>query len=329
MPDGGKALADTEIGQISLHLAAKLVFTMSHWKGRGYAHVRKFVSTSNYSGPTKSGLAMPGEVLVEVIEALRRLQAEVPGKEERKFARVPKSEGKEIFISIVPPDDLHSLPYVDVREYFDTPEYKGPTKKGFRFSWDKLSEIISLLLTQAQRLGAYEKGEDLPFPKQLPIFPERKPQWVEDLEAGQKPNPAFTDMILAELLPDGPKDFPGDFLVEYKGKASPVKLPNEPIEVVQQSGGTYIIRSNFGFCHCVRNACEGNFILYASLRGHRVVHMPQEMITVFKAVKGYENYLRELRRTLLQAYERKSGHRPTAEYQAKQVFRKYGLPWVL
>jgi len=56
--------------------------------------------------------------------------------------------------------------------------------------------------------------------------------------------------------------------------------------------------------------------------------MPTVMIEVFRAVKVYENYLRDLRHALLKAYERKSGHRPMAEHQTKEAFKFYGLPWV-
>ena len=83
-----------------------------------------------------------------------------------------------------------------------------------------------------------------------------------------------------------------------------------------------------GFCHLVRNFTEGNFVYYAYLKGHRTVEVPAEMIVIFRTVKKYENYLRELRRSLMQAYERKSGHRPMAEHHTKEVFRDLGLPWV-
>lgn len=291
-------MADTEVGAVSLHAGARLVFTVSYWKGKEYANVRKYVDTSKYSGPTKSGLAMPGEILVAVIDALRRLQGEVPGIERRKFAGISKSESIEIAVSIVPPDDLHSLPYVDVREFFDTPEYSGPTKKGVRFSWEKLPEVLSLLLTQAEMLRTQEQERESSSPKQVTMFPNLNPTWIEKLKEAQSPSSTQGDPILAEMLPEGVKDFPDDFLSDYQGVEVKVHLPHEPIEIVQQPDGTYIVRTNFGFCHSVRNACEGNYVL------------------------------RELRRGLLQAYERKSGHRPTAEYHTKQVFRRFGLPWI-
>ena len=42
---------------------------------------------------------------------------------------------------------------------------------------------------------------------------------------------------------------------------------------------------------------EGNFVYYAYLKGQRTVEVPLEMIVIFRSVKKYENYLRELRRS--------------------------------
>lgn len=264
---------------------------------------------------------MAGEFLVEVIKALEGLQAEVPGMQEWEYARFSKTEEKEIIIRTIPPDDLQSLHYVDVREYLDTSGYQGPTKKGIRFSWDKLPEVITLLKAQAQRMGEQERERPT-------LFPEIQPEWVERATEPGMPEDIKGDAILTRILPDGPKNFPADFLGGKENKGIEVQVPPEPIEVAQQSDGKYVVRSSFGFCHAVRNGVEGNFIYYASLRGHQKVLVPQEMFAIFQAVKAYENYLRELRHSLLQAYERKSGHRPIAEHQAKGAFRKFGLPWV-
>jgi len=309
------------LGTVSLGPSAKLAFSLQNWKGRQLAHVRKFVSTAKYEGFTKSGLAMPGEVLVGVFEALVRLQAEVPGIQGQQYARVTKRGEVDIVISTVPPDDVKALPSVDVREFLDTPAYSGPTKKGIRFGWDKLPEVITLLQTLASRMGKEAKSEPV-------LFPEARPKWVKDAEEASQTKPSSRDAVLTALLPGGPKAFPADFLDDRKPKVTKLELPAEPIEVAQQSDGKYVVRSHFGFCHAVRNATEGNFILYANLRGQRTVPVPQEMIAIFRAVKAYENYLRELSHSLIQVYERKSGHRPMAEHQAKEIFRSFGLPWV-
>jgi hypothetical protein len=69
-------------------------------------------------------------------------------------------------------------------------------------------------------------------------------------------------------------------------------------------------------------------VIYCWLRGHRTIHVPEAMIETFKAVKEYENYLREIGRLLIQEYERKSSNRPMAEYQTKEIFKRHGLPWI-
>jgi hypothetical protein len=263
-------------------------------------------------------MAMSGDVMVPEMEALRRLNAEVPGAEERQFAKVHKGGNTDVVITVIPPDDLKALPSVDVREYVDADTYTGPTKKGVRFPWDKLSEFIGILQTQAQQLGGSEKAQPI-------LFPEARPGWVKEAEKAGKERRPGRDSVLHELLPDGPKDFPGEFL--RAKKTATLELPAEPISVVTLPGGKHAVQSDFGFRHSVRNPTEGNFILYAYLRGHKAVPVPTAMIEIFKAVKAYENYLRDLRHALLQAYERKSGHKPMAEHQAKEVFKSHGLPW--
>lgn len=311
---------DNVLGTIPLTHSTSLVFSVRPWKGRTLAHVRKFVSGAKYEGPTKAGLAMAGDIVVSVIEALTRLKAEVPGPEERQFARVRKTGDIDIVITVIPPDDLKALPSVDVREYVDTDNYTGPTKKGVRFPWDKLPEFIGILETQARQLGGTVKAQPV-------LFPETRPGWVQQAEkAGTDKRPS-RDSVLHELLPDGPKDFPDQFLGS-KTKTVKLELPSEPISVVALPGGAYAVQSDFGFRHKVRNPTEGNFVSYAYLRGHRTVSIPIEMIEIFRAVKAYENYLRDIRHALLQAYERKSGHRPMAEHQTREVFTSLGLPWV-
>jgi hypothetical protein len=284
------------------------------------AHVRKFVSGEKYEGPTKSGLAMSGDVLISIIEALTGLKADVPGTEQKQFAKVHKGGDIDIVVTVIPPDDLKALPSVDVREYVESESYTGPTKKGVRFPWDKLTEFIGILQTQARQLGATEKAQPI-------LFPEALPGWVKQTEETSTDKKSSRDSVLHELLPNGPKDFPDEFLNGQK-EVEEVELPTEPISVVVLPGGKHAVQSDFAFRYEVRNPTQGNFLYYAHLRGHRTVSIPAEMIEVFRAVKAYENYLRDLRHALLQAYERKSGHRPMAEHQTKEVFKSHGLPWL-
>jgi hypothetical protein len=316
MPDD----TNNVVGTIQLTHSTRLVFSVRPWKGRMLAHVRKFVSGAKYEGPTKAGLTMGGDVLGSVIDALIRLQMEVPSAEERQFAKVHKGGDTDIVIGVISPDDQTSLPSVDVREYVDAESYTGPTKKGVRIAWAKLPEFIGILQTQARQLGGSEMAQPI-------LFPGARPSWVQDAEDASTDKRRSGDPVLHELLPDGPKDFPLEFL-DGRAKAVKVELPTEPISVIVLPGGGHAVQSDFGFRHYVRNLTEGNFMYYARLRGHREVSIPMEMIDIFRAVKAYENYLRDLRHALLQAYERKIGHKPMAEHRVREVFKSYGLPWL-
>jgi hypothetical protein len=87
---------------------------------------------------------------------------------------------------------------VDIREYLDTPNYSGPTKKGVRFGWEKLPEVVTLIETQAKRLGAHSKSQPA-------LLPDATPEWVNKTEQTPQRRPGARDAILTELLPDGPK----------------------------------------------------------------------------------------------------------------------------
>ena len=313
--------ADNIVGTIQLTRSTSLVFSVSPWKGRMLAQVRKFVSGEKYEGPTPSGIVMGGEVLMSVIDALTQLKADAPGAKETQFAKVHKAGDTDIIVTVIPPDDLKVLPSVDVREYVDIEGgYSGPTKKGVRFAWDKLTEFIGLMEVQARKLGSREKA-------QPNLFADTHPNWVKQAEATGADKGRGSDPVLHELLPQGPKAFPGEFL-DGVTKIVNLDLPADPISVIEVPGGKYAVQSNFGFRHEVRNSTEGNFIYYSHLRGLRAVPVPSVMIEVFRAVKAYENYVRELRHGMLKSYERKSGHRPMAEHQTKETFKSYGLPWL-
>lgn len=51
-------MADQIIGEIPMGETMKLSFSLSEWRGRSFASVRKFIVTQKYSGATKSGLVM-------------------------------------------------------------------------------------------------------------------------------------------------------------------------------------------------------------------------------------------------------------------------------
>ncbi|NLX96721.1 MAG: hypothetical protein GXY83_11140 [Rhodopirellula sp.] len=159
----------------------------------------------------------------------------------------------------------------------------------------------------------------------LPIAAKQKVlQIVRAALTGQSDE--VDDPVVASVLPDGPKAFPTDFLNGDIGSVRAVELPEEQLAVRQLADGGYVVESHFGFRHDVRNKPEGMFIVYAHARGARALDVPEEMIHLFKAVTGYEVYLRTLWRDLYRAYGRECGDRAAAYCHAKTAFETIGLP---
>ena len=179
----------------------------------------------------------------------------------------------------MPDEDSGGLPLVDIREFIDTPRYQGPTKRGIRFRWNLLPEVLACLREQAKVIGENEKSEPSLFGLGL-------------IEQGEKPEEkegSFTAASLAELLGEDLKQFPADFLADSTVKSTRIKLPEALLRLEQDNTGAYVLKTEEGFFAKVRNPAEANFIIYAQLRGHNEVLLPNEMVQTFRTVKAYEN----------------------------------------
>ena len=123
------------------------------WEGRSRASIRKFVVTDRYTGPTKSGMSLDGPTVAQLLIALRKLQSVVPTNGQDYFISACNADDWEIRVGIVPPDEQHELPSVDIREFVNTPRYSGPTKAGVRFIVHRLVRKCFLaLFTRSSKL---------------------------------------------------------------------------------------------------------------------------------------------------------------------------------
>jgi hypothetical protein len=306
------------IGEIALSGSSKLIFSVSEWKGRSFASVRKFVATQRYEGPTNSGLVMNKQLLHELIVTIATLERSLPSNEEHEFKRIPKGDTEYLKIGTLPADD-EGLPLVDVREFVDRLRYQGPTKRGFRFRWNLLAEVLACLREQAKIIGEYEKNEVTLFGPDT--FEE--PQKTVPNETCVKRENSIADLIGEEI-----KLFPNAFLGSTSGKGTPISLPDCPLRLEQDNTGNYYLRTDEEQFCVVRNPAEANFMIYAQMRGLSKVTVPEPMINVFKAVKAYENYARAVQTKLIAKVMKKVGQRSIAEYEARKKMDEAGLPWL-
>lgn len=311
-------MSDQTIGEIPLGEKTKLIFSVSEWRGRQFAGVRKFIATQKYEGWTKAGLSMPRNLLHALLDTLAVLEQTLPTSEEHEFKRIPKGDTEYLKVTTLPADD-EGLPLVDVREFVDTPRYQGPTKRGFRFRWNLLPDVLACLHNQLKVIDEAERREPSLFGPGYFAEPDEEPQKVrEATEPGG----------IVEILGEAIKLFPAEFLDGAPNDGNIITIPEEPLQLNQDNAGNYRLETDECVFCAVRNPTEGNFIIYAQLRGHRNIVVPKTMIHVFKSVKAYENYVRSVQTKLISKVLKKVGQRSVAQYEARKKMAEAGLPWL-
>ncbi|MGD1084460.1 MAG: hypothetical protein ABSA47_06870 [Verrucomicrobiota bacterium] len=248
--------------------------------------------------------------------ALRKLAGSVPPSGETCVAAFQKNKGTEIRIGLVPPDAETSLPSIDIREHVTSESYTGFTKKGIRFCWDKLPEVLRLFEVQlaALRVAATEDPT---------LFPQVQPKSVETAKTADGPTQAASP--LDEMLGPLP-GFPMGFQPTDAVMGEAIHLPSDSLELKVNRLGQWFVASMSGFEQKVQNEVEGKFLLYAQQRGQTTVALPKAMIHIFKTVTAYEKHCRELRQRIVRTLETKSGNRQLADFQTRQLFAKHRLP---
>ncbi|MEK7384413.1 MAG: hypothetical protein AAB262_14150 [Elusimicrobiota bacterium] len=131
-----------ELGEIPLGEDGALKFYVDEYKGYKYASIRRFVTSETYSGPTKSGVTLNSRLLPLAIETLSKLPAQPAVTEDQELARWPKKAGVELVARITIFKDTTGI---DLREWVDEPEYKGPSKKGVRIPYQELPKALEFL----------------------------------------------------------------------------------------------------------------------------------------------------------------------------------------
>lgn len=138
------------------------------------------------------------------------------------------------------------------------------------------------------------------------------------------------DQVLQEILPNGPKVFPDDFLepAVKSGDFVEISIPGEPLRLNTDMLFKPEIYSESGFRYEAKNPTEAKYILYAQRPGITSVRIPAQPIAMFKTVVNYEKYLRELRKQLLEAYFNRTLEHKIANRLTQSAFQELGLPEV-
>lgn len=145
---------------------------------------------------------------------------------------------------------------------------------------------------------------------------------------GTRAEKKVAEEVLDELLPDGPKQFPDEFLsaAAAAGNTVSVELPEARLIFDHSPLFTGVHTADDSFSRNVKSPAEGKFLLYAQRCGHRTAHLPEKVVEISRTVANYENYLRELRKELYEAYYRRTLDTRTAARLTQAAFERFRLP---
>lgn len=134
--------------------------------------------------------------------------------------------------------------------------------------------------------------------------------------------------VLNEVLPDGPKRFPEAFLSGAATTAAktPVELPEAPLIFDNSPLFSGVHTADNTFSRNVNTPAEGKFLVYAQGCGHRTAELPEKVVEISRTVANYEQYLRELRKLLYDAYFRRTLDTRTAARLTQAAFDRFHLP---
>jgi len=138
------------------------------------------------------------------------------------------------------------------------------------------------------------------------------------------------DDIVVDLLPEGPRTFPDQFIDPSipSDRLKQVSLPQEPLKVGHLFFGEQELVTDRGYTYKAKSPVEAKYLIYAQRPGVSEVSVPTEAIDLFRTVKRYELYLRELRERLGERLMTRTLDQKMAERLLREIWAQHGLPGI-
>lgn len=95
--------------------------------------------------------------------------------------------------------------------------------------------------------------------------------------------------VIDEVLPNGPRDFPGDFLIGHK-ELYEIEVSGTELHINPHSK-TLVTSPKGYFRYQAKNPPEAKYIVYANKVGQKKIKMPKDNLSIFKAVTSYEKHV--------------------------------------
>lgn len=145
----------------------------------------------------------------------------------------------------------------------------------------------------------------------------------------QKDIERLKEQVLEEIIPDGVKNFPEEFVDSRHLKdAKEISVSGKPLKLGSYFMGKQEIISEDDFRYEAENLDEAKFIVYAQKPDSFVIRIPKKRAIIINAVEDYERYLKDLKAKLFEAFFNRTLDHKQADTLAQQVFEEMGLPEV-
>jgi len=110
--------------------------------------------------------------------------------------------------------------------------------------------------------------------------------------------------VLADVLPNGPRRFPDDFwsLAARQGEFTEVSLPQAPLRYAGHMFGREEVVAEGGFHYQARTKHDAKYLIYAQAAGQEMARLPAQPVELSRTVANYEQYVRQTREALYEAY---------------------------
>jgi len=136
-----------QVGSIKIDEGNEIRFSVDAYKQSRYLSVRKYLKSETYSGPTKAGITLTGEVVIKIAKALEALPSDINAIADGELGKYARRQGLAIVLRV---SSFNSAKGIDIRQWQEDETYTGWTKKGIRLPLEKLSEIKELFKLAAQ-----------------------------------------------------------------------------------------------------------------------------------------------------------------------------------
>ena len=111
------------------------------------------------------------------------------------------------------------------------------------------------------------------------------------------------EKVISEVIPDGMRKFQEDFIdSRYLKEAKEISVPDEPLKLGKFFFGRQELLSEGCFKYEAASIAEAKFIMYSQKPNCYIVKIPEDKLSLKKAVAEYEKYIEGLKDNLFEEF---------------------------